>query len=181
MSHKKWIIGIVFTFLLALLLCFYLLYENYQVGLELYGEVNTMSVQIGNIADSIAFLEGKMESGKLDIAHDRFSFDQAIVDVAFHRFGSEDMPLTKEVRSAWINRFDEIYSQSVANDTENKGLEKLLNEEAEELSAMRKTMENLTHSFMEFHERYNKMSFWQRCIFSWKTEIAKFSDLAGMP
>ena len=38
-----------------------------------------------------------MESGKLDIAHDRFSFDQTIVDVAFHRFGSEDMPLTKEV------------------------------------------------------------------------------------
>ena len=58
------------------------------------------------------------------VSHDRFSFDQAIVDVAFHRFGSEDMPLTKEVRSAWINRFDEIYSQSVANDTSEQGLGK---------------------------------------------------------
>ena len=180
MDRKKWIFGTVIVLLLSVFIGFYLLYQNYQFGLRLYNEVNEMSVKTNNIAASIAFLEEKRENGQLDLSNDRYSFDQAIVDVAWIRFGAEDMPFTETVRSAWIQKFNEIYQQSVVNDTENKGLDKLLTEKGEELSEIRNTMEKLTQSFIAFNEHYNQMSLWQRCTADWKTEITKFSELAGM-
>lgn len=181
MDRKKWIFGIVIVLILSVFLGFYLLYQNYQLGLRLYNEVNEMSVKTHNIAASVAFLEEKRENGQLDLSDDRHAFDQAITDVAWIRFGAEDMPFTETVRSAWIQKFDEIYRQNVVNDTENKGLEKLLTEKGEDLSEIQSTMEKLTQSFMEFRDRYNQMSLWQRCTASWKKEIMQFSELAGMP
>lgn len=177
MNKKKIIILIITLVVLALLCGIHLIYDNYQFGLELYSAVNQMSPQTHSIAKSIEFLEEKFENGDIDdIAHDRNAFDQQML-LVHSFFGYDNMPLLNDVRFEYISRFEEIFDQTV-NDFDNTGLTKLFTdkEERAKMANLKNKLNIMTNRFIEFRERYNELSFWERCFTSWRHERDLLSE-----
>lgn len=182
MNKKNLIILITTLVILALLCGIYLIYDNYQFGLELYSAVNRMSPQTHSIAKSIEFLEEKFENGDIDdIAHDRNAFDQEMLKVHSF-FGYDDMPLLNEVRFEYAMWFEEIFDLT-ANDFNNSGLVKLFTdkEESAKLAILKSKLNIMTNHFIEFRDRYNQLTFWERCFTNWRHERDLLSEQVKLP
>lgn len=182
MNRKILIILIITLVLLALLCGIYLIYDNYRFGQELYGAVNQMSTKSDALADGIGFLEEKFENGDIDdLAHNRHAFDSAIL-VVHSGFGYDDMPLLDDVRLEYIDRFEELWLQTV-NDHNNTNLVELFTdtEKSTEITNLQKQLELMTITFMDFSNRYDEMSVWERCFVSWRNERKILSDQVRLP
>lgn len=174
---KKWV-SISACIVVVLLLCAaYLIYHNYRLGQELYAAVSTMSVQTQSLADSIEYLEKEFDKADGIQNVNRQSYDYAILGL-YSSFGYEDMPLLDDVRMAWITRLEEL-QQKTLGDVEVLG--RHFTEESDEMTELKKKLENMTDCFIRFNENYNKMSVWQRCFTSWKNERRMLSDMVGLP
>ena len=157
----------------------HLIKDNYRFGLELYSAVNKMSVQSMNLAYGIGYLE--KEFANADWKNDNISshaFDSALLSVR-SSFGYENMPLLDDVRIRWIERFEELFRQTVNKDID--ALERVFAREADEMSDLRKKLENMTNCFIDFRERYNQMSEWERYFVSWRNEQKILNDKVGIP
>lgn len=168
MNTKKIVLLITTIITVALLYGIYSIRDNRQFGRELYSAVNSMSVQSRSLADGIGYLEKAFADpdwkNKNISSH---SFDNAMISV-WSSFGYEDMPLLEDVRSGWLARFRELWNQIVNKDMDE--LEKVFLEEADEISDLRMQLENMTMCFIDFRERYNQMSEWERYFVSWRNE-----------
>lgn len=138
-----------------------------------------MSAQSSSLADGIGYLE--KEFANTDRKNDdvsSHSFDSALLLVQ-SSFGYEDMPLLDDVRSRWIARFEELFHQTVNKDIND--LEKVFVKEADEISDLRKQLENMTKCFTDFREKYNQMSEWKRYFVSWRNEQRILNDKVRIP
>lgn len=175
---KKFICLISICVVAVVLLCVtYFIYDNYRLGQALYTAVSDLSIQSKNLANSIAYLEKEFESVDSIQNVNRQSFDVAIHSV-HSSFGYENMPLLENVRIAWIERFEELWQQTLGNV---ESLEKIFAEESHEMTELKKQLDNMTDCFISFRENYNELSFWERCFTSWKNEQRVLSDMVGLP
>ena len=175
---KKLIRPISFCVIVVVLLCVtYFVYDNYRLGQEMYTAVLDLSSQSKNLADSIAYLEKESENADGIQNVNRQSFDFAIHSL-HSSFGYENMPLLENVRIAWIERFEELWQQTLG-DVE--AIERLFTEESQEMIELKKQLDKMTDCFINFSENYNEMSVWERCFTSWKNERKLLSDMVGLP
>lgn len=176
MKRKKIIIFIVTSVLLVLLCGTYFIYDNYRFGLDLYSAAGDLSVQCQNLADSMDDLENQFENPNND--HDnvnRQSFDFAIASVR-SSFGEENMPLLEDVRSDLVDRFEELYHETVSD--ENLAVLFTDKEKLKEIAVLQDRLNILADSLVDFRNRYNQMAFWERCFVSWRNEQRILSDKA---
>lgn len=179
--NKKKILTIIITIVVVLALVLfhgvYLIRENYRLGQEMYTAVNDMSVHSYQIAYNIGYLEEKFESGDIDdIASHTHGFENAILEV-HSCFGYDDIPILEDVRSEYIDRFEEIFRQ-IANDYDYKRLKQLFTdaEKSEDLDALKNKLEIMTDAFTDFRDRYNAMSERERYLTSWSEEREILSE-----
>lgn len=177
MKKKKIIIFIAIPVLLVLLCGGYFIYNNYRFGAELYSTAGDMSVQCRLLADSVDDLEKQFENADHDDVN-RQSFDFSINTVR-SSFGSENMPILENVRLDLIHRFEELYDKTQSDeDLVSIFTDK---EKHEEIAVLRDQLNILANSLVDFRERYDQMSDWERCFASWENEQRILSDKARMP
>ena len=175
MNKKKIIILAIIIVVFALLFGIYRIYENYQLGNEILKESQIMSVNSGRLARSIDFLEKEFK--KADIDHTnvtRYEYDFAI-GTAIEGFNHMDTLLLFDVSIQWRYELENLYYRKtqIGVDMEDYfGSEKGANE----IAKLRSQLENMTYTLMDFRERYNQMSFWERCFTSWSNEREALSD-----
>lgn len=180
MKNKKKIVLLIATFVCLVLLCSaYLLHNNYQLGAQLYSSAGDMSVQCRLLADGIEDLENEFQkAGNDNEAVNRQSFDSAILSV-HSSFGNENVPILKEVRSDLVQRFEELFQLSRDDETlKNTFTDK---EKFAEIVVLRDRLNALADSLVDFQERYNQMSDWERYFTSWEKERESLSDTARIP
>ena len=178
-TTKKIILLITTIIVIASLYGIYSIRNNRQLGRELYMSVNRMSVQSRSLADAIGDLQNAFANP--DIENDRIythPFDSALMDVRSY-FGYKDMPLFQDVRSGYASRFEKLWQQVANRDIDQ--LEKLFTKQADELSDLRDHLDNMTMCFVDFSERYNQMSEWERYFVSWKNEQRILNDKVRIP
>ena len=153
--------------------------KNYRLGLDIYVYGNTMSVQCRSFADSINFLEKEysiLENSQDDVP--RHSFDNALRSV-LSQFGTADLPFLDEARREYIELFEMVYQRTCSDE----GLREVFTgvETDIDMYRLRKQMEIIEKTFVDFNECYNKMSEWERCFTPWKKVRKEITDIIRIP
>jgi hypothetical protein len=78
--------------------------------------------------------------------------------------------------------FEEIFDLTV-NDFNNSGLVKLFTdkEESAKLAILKSKLNIMTNHFIEFRDRYNQLTFWERCFTNWRHERDLLSEQVKLP
>ena len=186
MTRKKIIIGIAVVLLVAIVCCVHLIRENYRLGLEFYNAVNYTSVESVRIADGIAYMQMQFEKPDLDydtLGSSRHAFDQAIVSTQWlDGFAYDNRTFTEEVCNQYNARFVQLY-HLVCNDLDNARLIELFTdpEKAQQMEELEEKLNIMTQWCVDFRERYNQMSDWERCFHSWEEERQILSEKVRFP
>lgn len=169
MKRKRLVIFLVVAIVIIAGFSMYHARVNYNYGGKLFNAANSMSIQTKALADSIAYLEETLTctSNEEDDIY-RHSFDFAMSSLR-SSFGYDDIPLTEEVRSAWINRFEKLYAET----NEDSELHSLFADPDKytELKLLQYQLTDLTVKLSYLSQRYQQMSVIERYTFSWRKEV----------
>ena len=177
MNKKKIIILIITLVALALLCGIYLIYDNYQFGQKLSTSILTVKESSHLLADAIAWHLKEFENPDIDPVNvKRHSFDYNLIQ-AKYIFQYENTALTDTVRFDYVNRCN-YFILLVDNDYRNICFAELFTNEqkSSEITIFKDKLNNLALNFQEFFERYENMSFWERCFTNWRNERDLLSE-----
>ena len=149
-------------------------YNNCRFGRELYSAVNQMSSPSYLLAKAIDHLENEFEKMENEYqGDDRHAFDTAMFEIR-RQFDGDGMPLLEDVCAEWRDQFEELYQQTKSNE----GLAYIFTDKGkfDEVANLRDQLYDMTYAFIEFGERYNRMSEWERYFVSWKDEQKILSE-----
>ena len=170
----KKIIIIILVIVIVLSSGIYAVYNNYQLGQELEFATHNLSIISYELADSIDSLQDKCSNSSSDrlflFVH---SFEEAL-KMTQSTFGSSGMPLREDVFNDWVTRLSKLWRKIVGLDVDE--MKQLFQNEAEDLTELKGDLYHLTDCLNEFNDRYNEMSFWERCFTSWEKERDALSE-----
>ena len=182
MNKKRIIILIISIFVLLSIWGAYGIYENYKLGQELYASTGDLSLYTATLSDGIDHLLESFDKPGSDISRDRRALDIAIISVEAAGFGSADMPILDEVRLDYVSRFHQIYLE-ILYDYDNAAVTKLFDSPSasSNMTLLRDSLDNMTNCFQDFQERYNQMSFLEKCFTFWSNERDILSEAVKLP
>ena len=153
--------------------------NNYRLGRDIYHSAHDMEVQSRELANAIAYLlEESVNFNKKETINTH-SFEQAMVEVHLH-FGHEEVPLTEDVYSEWLELFDKIYQHRVVNKS-SEYIVKTIEENSDEWAKLKIQLENMAQYLEELCVQYEQMSIWEKGFISWKNVKKILSDKIGIP
>ena len=179
MPRKYKIILVIVCFLVvALMIGYHLILRNYLLGRDLYNYGNSMAIQCDRIVSSIDYLE--KEYAALEDSDEEVhthSFEEAIKTV-WSYFGTKDLPFLDDVREQYIDILMEVFHQ-LPNDG---GIRKMFTEETDiDIYGLRDQLKIVVNTFVDFAERYNEMSEWERYFTSWKRVREELTETVRIP
>lgn len=174
----KIILAIVCIFVAALIIGNHLIQQNYLLGRDLYNYGNSMAIQCDRIVGSIDYLEKEYASSENSDEEVRtHSFEEAIKTV-WSYFGTEDLPFLDEVREQYIDILMEVFHQLPIDG----GIRKMFTEETDiDIYGLRDQLKTVVNTFVDFAERYNEMSEWERYFTSWERVREELTETVRIP
>lgn len=167
----KRIIIIILVIVVVLSSGIYAVYNNYQLGQELYREAQKTSILTHNLADGIGYLLEGVENP--DRVFSTIGFDSYCTEMHL-RFGPPYLPVREDVALEWRARTEALWEKCVNKDTE--AIKQMVLAEKEELTDLKEDLYHFAYCMIDFFERYNKLSFWERCFTAWEKERDALSE-----
>lgn len=146
-------------------------YRNYQLGSELNQAARLASVHTYNLADGIGYLLEQLETPERVLYTGGFDF--AMTEMHAH-FGFPYKPVREDVYVEWYARTEALRDKCINKNS--KEVLQMVLAEKEELTDLKEDLYHFAYCMIDFFERYNKMSFWERCFTSWEKERDNLSE-----
>ena len=177
MNKKRIILIAILIAVLVLHCSAFFIYKNYQAGLDFYNAVNGLSNYSSDLERSIGYFMDIDSTNLASFASEnRHWFDYTLYKTRLE-FQYQDLPIRNDVRSAYMDRFDEIYEKTVKDDNNAELIKLFTNpEEYAKMEKLRSQLDNMTRCCVDFNHRYNQMSIWEKCFTSWSKELETLSD-----
>ena len=183
MDKRIKIILISVIVILAILCGIFLIYKNYQYGKEMYCSVIDVKYRCVVLSSGIKTMQEIFQDPNIDpegIEVD--SFDRVLTATRII-IGYEDMALEDDVRHAYVERCLDMQLHYFSPGHNNTLLAESFTdpEKAADVEAFKNDIENLEAGLNDFANRYNEMSFLERCFTSWSHEREELSDKVRLP
>lgn len=166
------VISIVIASALALLYGVHMIRENYQLGGELLSAANEMSVYSGRLAQNMRSLENYIEEDDIDgINSCKCVFDFSLGS-AIEGFRHQDEDILFDARTWWVYKFWELRGETQMR----RDMEFYFTHKSDEAAELLNKLDNMTSVFIDFRERYNQMSKWEKYFTCWSDEQEIISE-----
>lgn len=183
MNKKTKIIIISVIVVLAILCGIFVVYKNYQYGKEMYTSVLRVRYQCMMISLGIDSTRETFQDPDVDPEGiNTYSFSDLLTATQV-MIGYEDMALTDDVQIAYKDRIRHMQSNYLGSSYLNMKISDSFTdpEKAAEVETFKNELDNLVAAFNDFVDRYNEMSFLERCFTSWSHEREELSEKVRLP
>ena len=178
MKKKTKIILISVAVFVALLCATLLIYRNYKLGETMYASAQNWQEITTVTASQIDDMEEVFKDPNIDpMDVKRADFDYLLISFPY-QFKYDSPVLTEEVCNALSRHMYLTWSVLFGNDYQNKCLYLAFTQpsKVELKDQYKQAMLNMNTHMTQFVERYEKMSFLERCFTIWGLEREKFSQ-----
>ena len=177
MNKKRIILIAILIAVLVLLCVMEFIRDNYQLGQWMYEESTQMSVQCIFIVDSLDYLEMQFsDPNNDDVNMNAFS---SAISSARSRFGQENIPLLEDVRSEYVDQFENLWNLALRDGAIRQAFTD--DREYHEIITLKDALTNMANQLNDFRAHYQQMSFLEKCFTSWSNERDILSEAVKLP